>query len=69
MKVNAKHILIFLIIISFSFLASYYIHGGKKDIIDGTSIGFFGNLVWYYCGILYSRFVFALSGDKGKFCD
>ncbi len=58
MKVNVKHILILLIVLSF--LAAYYIPGGKGDVIDGNSIGFlgilFGIIVGFFIADLYSRY-------------
>jgi len=58
MKVNVKHILIFLILLSF--LAAYYIPGGKGDVIGESSIGFlgilFGIIVGFFIADLYSRY-------------
>ncbi len=58
MKLNVKHVLIFLIIISF--LAAYYIPGGEGEVIDESSIGFlgilFGIIVGFFIADLYSRY-------------
>ncbi|MCH7567845.1 MAG: DUF4239 domain-containing protein [Nanoarchaeota archaeon] len=58
MRIRAKHVLIFLIAISF--LAAYFFPIVEGDVIDGESIAFvgilFGIIVGFFIADLYSRY-------------
>jgi len=58
MKINAKQVLLFLIVISF--LAAYFFPVTEGEVIDGESIAFvgilFGIIVGFFIADLYSRY-------------